>query len=378
MARKGKSRRRIKDWHARWQAGQELDEVDAHGRRMSERGVKLRQDRFAASDDLDGLPRADGMVTGLFRGGATVRPLAPHGGDDAEWLCGIAKTFRPPSDATPLAVGDIVTVALLAAGHADAADADRDRADGMILTREERTTALARPRPWSAKRRDRYGTEPRAKVIAANMDVLLIVAAVKRPTFRRALIDRFLIVAEHGGLKPVLVVNKTDLKPPDETLLGEFRALGVAVLPTSARTGDGVGALAGVLAGHKNVLAGASGVGKTALVNHLVPGTTARTRSVRSKDDRGRHTTSSAAVYDLPDGGILVDTPGVRELGVNLDAADLPWYFPEIERVASSCKFNNCTHTHEPDCAVRAAVEAGGIPARRYDSYLRILESIEG
>ncbi|MFW6133564.1 MAG: ribosome small subunit-dependent GTPase A [Planctomycetota bacterium] len=371
MARKDKSRRRIKDWQARWQAGDELDDVVAHGRRMSARGVKLREDRFATPENLDDLPRREGMVTGLFRGGATVRI------EGIERLCGIAKTFRPPSEATPLVVGDVVTVALLTPGQVDTAGADKDRADGMILNRRERTTVLARPSPWSAKRRDRYGTEPPAKVIAANMDALLIVAAVKRPPLRRALIDRFLIVAERGGLSPVLVVNKVDLARPDEAMLGEFRALGVEAVTTSVKTGEGLDALTASLRGRRSVLTGASGVGKTALVNRLLPGTDAPTRSVRAKDERGRHTTSAASVYDLPEGGMIVDTPGVRELGVNLSAAELPWYFPEFEPCANDCRFNDCTHTHEPDCAVRAAVERGDIPARRYHSYLRILDSIE-
>jgi ribosome biogenesis GTPase len=95
------------------------------------------------------------------------------------------------------------------------------------------------------------------------------------------------------------------------------------------------------------------------------------------KDERGRHTTTSAAVYDLPGGGMLVDTPGLRELGMSLDAEELPWYFPEFEPFAPQCRFNDCTHTHEPDCAVIAAVEAGRIPPRRYESYLRILETLQ-
>jgi ribosome biogenesis GTPase len=144
------------------------------------------------------------------------------------------------------------------------------------------------------------------------------------------------------------------------------------------------------------VLAGASGTGKSALINALVPDAGAATRSIRMKDERGRHTTAAATVYDLPPlrpdagaaagpaelpigagpGGILVDTPGVREIGIAIDLEELPWYFPEFEPFLAECRFNNCTHTHEPGCALLAAVEAGRVPRRRYESYLRIRESL--
>ena len=113
-----------------------------------------------------------------------------------------------------------------------------------------------------------------------------------------------------------------------------------------------------------------------ALINAIVPGAHAATRTVRAADERGRHTTSAAVVYNLSEGGILVDTPGIRELGMRLDATELPWYFPEFEPLAPNCRFNNCTHTHEPECAVIRAVEAGDIVQRRYESYLRILDTL--
>ena len=125
------------------------------------------------------------------------------------------------------------------------------------------------------------------------------------------------------------------------------------------------------------MLAGASGVGKSTLVNALVPGAGAAVREVRAKDDRGRHTTSAATVYDLPGGGLLVDTPGIREIGIRLTAEELSWYFPEFEPLQSRCRFRNCSHTHEPACAVQAAVEAGEISPRRFESYLRILATLD-
>ncbi|HUS47890.1 MAG TPA: ribosome small subunit-dependent GTPase A [Phycisphaerae bacterium] len=371
--RKGKSERRIKDWHQRYSAGDEVKGAAAPRQRMSRRAVKLGAGSFAAAEaDLEGMERKTGMVVGLFRGGATVRL------EGRRLLCGIAKTFRAPGGTSPLAVGDDVTVALVPAGYMQGrTDTDKRRADGVILSRGPRKSALSRPQPWSGKRRVEYKTQVPEKVIAANMDVLLIVAATRQPRMRRALIDRFLIIAERGELKPLLAVNKIDLQPPDEGLLAEFSHLGLEIFRCSAVTGAGLAALAAALAGRRSVLAGPSGVGKSTLVNALVPGAEAATREIRMKDERGRHTTSAAVVYDLPAGGMIVDTPGIRELGMHIEAAVLPWYFPEFEAAAAKCRFKNCTHTAEPDCAVRDAAEAGAILPRRYESYLRILDTLE-
>jgi len=307
----------------------------------------------------------------MFPGGAEVRA------DDAILLCMIAKTFRAPEGSTALAVGDIVTLAASLTEHHDASDDDPDRADGMILSRQPRETALSRPAPRSGKRRDEYKAEIFERVIAANMDVLLVIAATCQPPLRTRLIQRYLIIAERGELEPILVMNKIDLAAPDADVLEHFRQTGVEIVSVSAQTGEGVDELAGHLAGRRSILAGASGVGKSTLINRLVPGADSLTRDVRPTDERGRHTTSAASVYELPGGGILVDTPGIRELGLPIEAAELPWYFPEFDRFTPDCRFNNCTHTHEPDCAVIAAVEAGDIPAKRFETYLQLLDSLD-
>ena len=425
--RKGKSQRRIKHWHGRYQAGEDAEAGAGRGRKHSERAVKLPPQRLEApAESLEELPKAEGLVVAVFRRGAIVRI------DGEEVFCGIAKTFRAPEGATALAVGDIATVALTQEHHADGRlEIDKDRADGMIVARRLRETVLSRPQPMSGKRLDEHDGDLFEKVIAANMDVLLIVASVVEPPLRPRLVERFLIVAERGELEPVLAINKIDLARPDEQVLGDFRDLGLSAYPCSAVTGEGLGALRRALAGKRSVLAGASGVGKSTLINALVPGAEAATRSVRTKDQRGRHTTAAATVYDLPAlseaegpvlseaegpalseaegpalseaegpvlsraegpvlseaegqtaagagaGGILVDTPGIRELGFQLDLDELPWYFPEFEPLAPQCKFRNCCHVHEPDCAVIAAVEAGTILRRRYESYLRIRQSLE-
>ncbi len=374
--RKGKSQRRIKDWYNRFVSGDEDGGTVSRRQKLSsQRAVKLPPSRLDPEADASGhmgeLEQVRGMVVSFFPGGAAVRV------DASDILCGIAKTFRAPDGASALAVGDDVTVALTGGQHADATDEDRDRADGMILSRELRRTVLARPRPRSGKFRDAYDDEAFEKVIAANMDVLLIVAATRRPALRHGLIDRFLIIAERGELTPVLVINKIDLGRPDPHVLRDFKALDIDILFCSAASGEGLDDLTAALAGKRSVLAGASGVGKTTLVNALLPDVNAVTRTVRDKDERGRHTTSAAVVYDLSCGGLIIDTPGIRELGMKLDADELPWYFPEIEAVAPDCRFNDCTHTHEPGCAVQAAVESATITPRRYNSYLRILEDLD-
>ena len=370
--RKGKSGQRIKDWHAKYVAGDEDGSAHASRQKLTRRAVKLPPRQLATGmEDLDDLPRCRGMVVGMFPGGVQVHT------DLAVMLCMVAKTFRAAEDTTALAIGDIVTVAMAQADHTNGAHDDRDRADGMILFRQPRKTALARPQPRSGKRRDRYKADVFEKVIAANMDVLLIVASCGQPPLRPGLIERYRIVAERGELTPLLTINKIDLGRPQPQVLEDFSALGLQTVLVSARSGEGLDALLPSLRGKRSILAGASGVGKSSLINRLVPTANLPTRTVRPADQRGRHTTSSASIYELPGGGTLVDTPGIRELALPIDPAELPWYFPEFEHFATRCKFNNCTHTHEPACAVAAAVEAGKIPSRRFRSYLRLRETLE-
>ncbi len=371
--RKGKSEHRRSDWHQQYQSGGRYKDRAPVRQRLTQRSVKLPAERLEAPEEnLEDLPKIEGMIVGHFPGGVAVR--LPDG---EELLCGIAKTFRAPEGSTPLAVGDNVTVALTRPENATGdVEADKVRADGMVLARAPRDSGLARPQPRSAKRNDPYATESFDKIIVANMDVLLIVASTQSPPFRHGLVDRFLIIAERGELAPVLVVTKIDLTPPDPQVLSDIADLGVEIHLASGATGEGIEELAASLRDKRSVLAGASGVGKTTLVNALIPSASAATRTVRDKDQRGRHTTTASVVYDLPGGGILVDTPGVRELGVQLDAAELPWYFPEFEPFAPYCRFNDCTHTHEPDCAVQLAVENGAILPRRYESYLRLLDGL--
>ena len=369
--KKGKAKRRIKDWSQRFDAGIERD-TSSRKQKVTDAAVKLPAWRAAEQQNLDELPRIEGMVMVLFPGGAVVR----H--NRRKLLCGIAGTFRAPEGSSALAVGDIVTVANThPVNQADVSgnSADKDRADGMIMSRQTRLTALSRPQPTSGKHRDRY-EDSFEKVIVANMDVLLIVASTCEPAMRHGLIERFLIIAERGDLAPVLVINKTDLAPANPQIIADLQGANLAIIMCSAKSGEGIDRLRSELAGRSSVLAGASGVGKSTLINALIPQAQARTATVRAKDLRGRHTTAAATIYDLPNGGIIVDTPGIRELALPLKVGELPWYFTEFQPFINHCRFNDCTHTHEPDCAVIHAVQQEKIPLRRYESYLKLLESI--
>ena len=380
--KKGKSQRKQRDFTASAGPGfkEAQGDMDAPGivrQKETSRAAKLPSWRQESSlESFADLPRCEGMVVGLFPAGAIVRC------GDGDLICGLAGTFRPPAGSSALAVGDQVIVALTKSQHSDAGSGDKLRADGKIVQRQPRRSLLARPQPRSGKRREFYQEENFLKVIAANMDQLVIVSSTCQPALKKALIERFMIIAERGDLKPLLIVNKSDLADPDAELLADLAAMGLEVIAVSAVSGAGLVELRGMLMGKRSIFAGASGVGKSSLINALVPSASAATGLVRIKDQRGRHTTASAGVYYLEGPGqdrvsMLIDTPGVRELGMRMDAAELPWYFPEFEAFSRGCKFNDCTHTHEPHCAVIAAAQEGKIVPQRLASYLRLMETLE-
>lgn len=239
---------------------------------------------------------------------------------------------------------------------------------GWLLTSLlPRRTRLSRPGPDARDHLD--------IVVAANLDLLVIVASVDRPTFHPRFVDRFLVTAQIGGVEPLLFLNKSDLGTVPDTSM--YSRLGVPVLLGSANTGEGLDELLRALDGKWSAFAGNSGVGKSSLVRALVPGALAEIGEVRRKDGRGRHTTTQAVVYTLPGGGRVVDTPGIRELALHrLEPSDVQLYFTEFDPYFGTCKFNDCVHLQEPGCAVREAVNQGAIHPDRWGSYQRILESL--
>jgi ribosome biogenesis GTPase len=206
------------------------------------------------------------------------------------------------------------------------------------------------------------------------------------PFYNRRLIDRYLIAIELGNLEPIICINKIDLMDEDfvrEDLTVYSEMLGIPVLLVSATKKKNLRALKTLLSGKKTVFSGPSGVGKSTLVNMLVGDEVQSVTEVSAKTQKGLHTTTFSVIFPLPeaqfpDGGYILDTPGIREFGMwNVDAEDIPFYFHDFDDYRLECRFTPCTHTHEPHCAVKAAVEAGEIDPERYESYCLILESMK-
>ncbi len=216
----------------------------------------------------------------------------------------------------------------------------------------------------------------RRQVIVANADQLLIVSAWREPLLWLELIDRYLIAAERNNLPPLICLNKADLIEDEaecRATLQPYRDLGYPVLVTSVLTGAGLEALETVLRGKLTVLSGLSGVGKSSLLRAVQPTLTLRTAAVSDSSGEGRHTTTQASLLRLDDQTGVIDTPGIREFSLSgLRQRELALFFPEIRHRAAACRFADCTHLTEPECGVRAAVEAGHIAASRYHSYRQI------
>ena len=255
-------------------------------------------------------------------------------------------------------IGDLVRVELLE--------------DGSCRIREvlPRTSRLSRHS--LAKRRE--------QVLAANVDQVAVVISVDRPAPDVRLLDRMLAVAELHDLPALIVLNKMDLSPLGHVSVEveAYGALGYPVLPTCAKSGTGLELLAERLAGHITVFAGPSGVGKTSILNAIMPGLDLRVGAVGERSGRGKHTTSAGLLIPLTGGGYLVDTPGIQYFEpAGADPADLAHAFPEFRPLVEACRFADCRHRAEPGCAVREAVAEGRIDSGRHDSYLSLLEAAE-
>lgn len=212
--------------------------------------------------------------------------------------------------------------------------------------------------------------------VAANLDRVFVVTAASNPVPIPQLLDRLMAIAEANDIPAALVINKVDLDPGEE-LARRYRAAGYEVYPLSVRSGEGLEPFFQVLRDKESLLTGASGVGKSSLLNRLEPGLLLRTREISEKIARGRQTTVSAVMVPLEAGGFLVDTPGFSEVGLwGIEPRELASCFPEMKETLTRCKFADCSHRSEPGCAVRDAVERGLIHRERYASYLVLLEEL--
>jgi ribosome biogenesis GTPase len=243
-----------------------------------------------------------------------------------------------------------------------------DDGTGVIESVEPRRTRFSRrqPGPRGSWRED---------VMVANPDLVVAVFACDRPPPNPRLIDRFLVVAEFEELPAVIVANKVDLVPIERarSVFGPYEAIGYEVVSTSATDGTGLEAFADRLAVGISIVTGPSGVGKSTLLNAIEPGLRLETGEVSEALHKGRHTTTHAELHPLRGGGHVADTPGIRELGLwEIPGTELARCFPEFRDYIEGCAFNDCTHVHEPRCALRAAVQAGSVSEARYDSYRRM------
>ncbi len=288
------------------------------------------------------------MVTGtvLEREGSTYRVLTPDG-EVRAILRGRIKRDTPK-----VVVGDRVEL-------------DTEVETGLLAIAgvAERTSLLARRVP------EGRGTRP----VAANVDQVLVVTATRDPDPVPQLIDRLLVVAEANQIPAAVILNKIDLDP-GTALRDRLTRAGYEVIPVSVKRSEGLERLRDRLAGRESVVTGPSGAGKSSLLNALEPGLRLRTGEISTKGRRGTHTTVSAVMVPLAGGGFLVDTPGFSEVGLwGLQPRELAYCFPEFRQHLGNCRYADCSHTHEPGCAVIAALEAGAVDASRVDSYRTLL-----
>jgi ribosome biogenesis GTPase len=291
-----------------------------------------------------------GLITRLQSGFYTVQT------QDGARVCHLRGRLKKGQRSGDVAaLGDHVLVTAIAPGR------------GMIEEIGERQRALSRTAPTP---RGEY-----QQIIIANPDQAVFIFACARPAVHFGMLDRFLVITEKQGIPALIVANKVDLVGLEAArlLFDHYTPLGYPVVYTSVKAGMGFDELHAYLAGKISVFAGPSGAGKSSILNVLLPDLQLKSQEVSRATTKGRHTTVRRELYPLPGGGYVADTPGLKALALwDIEAEELDGYFPEMHGLVADCQFNNCTHVHEPGCAVLAATKAGQIHPERYQSYLRM------
>lgn len=276
--------------------------------------------------------------------------------------CKIKGNFRLKGIRTtnPVAVGDRVTISVNPDGNAF-------------------ITAIQPRKNYIIRRASNLSKE--SHIIAANLDCAFLVVTLAHPVTSTTFIDRFLATAEAYRVPAVLLINKVDLLTDDddkeycEAVASLYRTIGYDVLEISALTGEGMTELRERLKDKISLFSGNSGVGKSTIINALLPDLELRTGSISDMHDTGMHTTTFSEMFPLPEGGWIIDTPGIKGFGtIDFDKHEIAHFFPEIFKISADCKYGNCTHTHEPGCAVLKALDDHYISQSRYASYLSILD----
>lgn len=292
----------------------------------------------------------------------TARVLRVHGlecvvrtPEGPEYRCAVRQVLKSLStdERQVVAAGDIVDFR------------PEGQAQGIIMAVHPRHGVLSRT------------SKGRRHVLVANVDLVIIVASAAQPDLKPHLIDRYLVTAEQASLEPLIVVNKIDLIPPEvlQPLIGVYAQMGYRTLLTSAERGWGIDQLRTLVADHQSVVTGQSGVGKSSLLNAIQADLSLRVQPVSSENQKGKHTTTTSELVPLESGGYLVDTPGIRQLELwDVTPEEVGGLFRDIRPYVSLCRFPDCTHLHEVDCAVRNAVADGRIDPRRYESYVHLIE----